>query len=854
MTDGILEEDFSPADVADGAELHRPTRVAWPARASARPRAHGKFLYVGNDKLYVRGVTYGPFAPQPDGCDYGTGSSVANDFLRIRDCGLNAVRVYTPPPRWVLDTAHEAGLRIMVGLPWEQHVTFLDRRRRREIHSRVCQAAASCAGHPALLCYAIGNEIPAPIVRWYGPRRVERWLNSLYDGVKQCDAEAMVTYVNYPSTEYLDLSFADLVAFNVYLESPKSFERYLARLQNIAGDRPLLMAELGMDSRQNGVARQAETLQWQILTAGSSGCAGAFVFSWTDEWYRAGRDIVDWNFGLTERDRTPRIALAAVTSAFSQSPPPTGSSSPKVSVIVCSYNGSRTLEECLRGVGHLDYPNYEVIVVDDGSTDSTAEIAQRFPVRLVRTVNNGLSNARNVGLDSATGEIVAYLDDDAYPDPQWLQYLVASFGNSGHAGIGGPNIPPPTDSPTACCVARAPGGPTHVLLDDSEAEHIPGCNMAFLRERLLAVGGFDPQFRIAGDDVDICWRLREHGWTLGFSPAAVVWHHRRASIRAYLRQQINYGRAEAMLERKWPQKYNAAGHLMWTGRLYGNGYLESSPRGRQRIYHGTWGTALFQSVYHRSPSLLRLLPMMPEWYALTAMLLVVGAAAVVVSSLWWVAALAGVAALATALCAIDAGSCARPDLPSFPWPRRIACRATLILLHFLQPAARQLGRASEGLTPWRMRGVTGFALPGRHSRTQWSELWRSSEQRLSTLESRLIDNSAVVIRGGNFDRWDLELRGGTLGAARLRMTSEEHGNGRQFVRFLLWPRIRAMGLAVAIGALITATMTIVLRGSIGLAVTAAALAVLLVAIGLRESCAALATLLRALRAEERREP
>src|SRR5207245_2021241 len=79
----------------------------------------------------------------------------------------------------------------------------------------------------------------------------------------------------------------------------------------------------------------------------------------------------------------------------------------------------------------------------------------------------------------------------------------------------------------------------------------------------------DPQFRVAGDDVDVCWQLQKRGWTLGFSPAAVVWHHRRDSVRAYWRQQRGYGRAEALLEAKWPEKYNSAGHLTWTGRVYG---------------------------------------------------------------------------------------------------------------------------------------------------------------------------------------------------------------------------------------------------------------------------------------------
>src|SRR5207244_2772333 len=169
--------------------------------------------------------------------------------------------------------------------------------------------------------------------------------------------------------------------------------------------------------------------------------------------------------------------------------------------------------------------------------------------------------------EAATGEIVAYIDDDAYPDPDWLTYLAAAFAGTSHVGVGGPNIAPPDDGRTAECVARAPGGPVHVLLSDSEAEHIPGCNMAFRKDRLEAIGGFDPRFRTAGDDVDVCWRLQARSWTLGFSAAAQVWHHPRRSVRAYWRQQRGYGRAEAMLERKWPEKYNGPGHVTWSGRV-----------------------------------------------------------------------------------------------------------------------------------------------------------------------------------------------------------------------------------------------------------------------------------------------
>jgi GT2 family glycosyltransferase len=162
------------------------------------------------------------------------------------------------------------------------------------------------------------------------------------------------------------------------------------------------------------------------------------------------------------------------------------------------------------------------------------------------------------------------------------------------------------------CVANAPGGPTHVLVSDREAEHLPGCNLAIRKEALEAFGGFDPQFRAAGDDVDVCWRLLDSGHRLAFSPGAVVWHHRRRTMRAYLRQQRGYGRAEALLERKYPERYSAAGHVEWAGRLYGNGAAQHRGGWRWRVYYGGWGTAFYQSLYGPCAGLLESLPLMPE--------------------------------------------------------------------------------------------------------------------------------------------------------------------------------------------------------------------------------------------------
>src|SRR5262245_31002645 len=366
-----------------------------------RPSARGKFLFAGGRKLYVCGTTYGTFRPGPDGEPYPAGSVVARDFAEMRANGFNAVRPYTVPPRWLLDLAAEHDLFVMVGIAWEQHVDFLERRRRANaIESRVRAGVAACAGHPAILGYSVGNEIPSQIVRWLGRERVEDYIARLCRAAKAEDPEGLVTYVNYPPTEYLQLPFLDFSSFNVYLESRVALDAYLARLHNITGDRPLLMAEIGLDSRTHGELGQAAVLDWQIRTAFSSGCAGAFVFAWTDDWYVRylsematveGEQIDDWDFGLTRRDRRPKPALQTVRVAFADSPFDAATSWPRVSVVVCTYNGEETLRACLQGLRELDYPNFEVIVVDDGSTDSSPAIARKFGFRLIGLERGGLS-------------------------------------------------------------------------------------------------------------------------------------------------------------------------------------------------------------------------------------------------------------------------------------------------------------------------------------------------------------------------------------------------------------------------------------------------------------------------------
>jgi len=764
--------------------------------SSNRTVVEGKFLSAGGEPFFVRGITYGAFRPDEADREYADEQLIERDFAQMAAFGINTVRIpHTMPPRSLLDIAATHGLRVMVGLSAEQSAGHLiDRNLPKDFVTRFRAKLRPCAGHPALLCVALGNEIMASQARWLGSRRITRYLHWLYTIVKEEDPDAIVTYVNYPTTEYLELPFLDVVSFNVYLESKTELRAYLARLQNVAGDRPLLLTELGLDSLRHGDLAQAQALDWQIRTTFEAGAAGAIIFSWTDEWFRADCQVEDWAFGITDLDRNPKPAAHVVRKAFHETPFAPAADWPKISVVVCSYNGARTLRQCLDALVSLDYPNYEVILVNDGSTDDTLAIAQDYPIRLINQPNMGLSAARNVGLAASNGSIVAYLDDDAFPHRYWLRYLAAAFDRSTHVGIGGPNLPPVGDGLIAECVAAAPGNPLPVLLSDEIAEHIPGCNMAYRREALLAIDGFDTRFRTAGDDVDLCWRLQDRGWTIGFCPAAVVWHHRRNSIRAYWKQQYGYGKAEAQLDDKWPQHCNALGHIGWTGRIYSCGAGLANLL-RQPIYHGVWGTAPFQAAHPRETNLALSLLATPEWYIVVVLL-----ALLTIGGLLWKPLLFAGPLLLLALAGRIAEAGLSAARTTMMWKcagfERLGRWFVIAFLNFSQPFVRLLGRVRDGLTPWRWRAPVQSRLPWRLSTAIWSEHWREPDDWVRHTRDIIRREGTRVIDGGPYDRWDVEVPGGALGTARLLIAVEDQGAGRQYVRFGIWPKCSSAGLAI----------------------------------------------------------
>ena len=256
---------------------------------------------------------------------------------------------------------------------------------------------------------------------------------------------------------------------------------------------------------------------------------------------------------------------------------PTGEAGLRISVVVCTHNRADKLASCLEHLADqsLDSSSYEVVVVDDCSTDATLECANRHGTRAIRTERNvGPAAARNQGVTASTAAIVAFTDDDCVPDRDWLLALLDAFREPEVLAVGGKIVPLRTDrlllryyeanSPLAhnANVAASSGGVLKRFgaylrtsfrlnsLPDSQESllTIASANMATRRSAFDLVGGFDERFRVGGEDDDLCLRLQRlrPGAALRYRPQAIVAHDYDSSFVEALRRSRAYGRAAAI--------------------------------------------------------------------------------------------------------------------------------------------------------------------------------------------------------------------------------------------------------------------------------------------------------------------
>jgi hypothetical protein len=367
------------------------------------------------------------------------------------------------------------------------------------------------------------------------------------------------------------------------------------------------------------------------------------------------------------------------------------------------------------------------------------------------------------------------------PDPDWLYYLVAVLTSGNYAGVGGPNISPPAVNWVQAAVAASPGGPSHVLLTDFVAEHVPGCNMAFWRWAFDLVGGFDTEYRKAGDDVDFCWRLQTAGGEVAFSPSAIVWHYRRFTLTAFRKQQEGYGEAEALLRFKHLIFFGPTGTAKWKGQIYG------APRltwlfSRPLIYHGVFGQGLFQSLYPAQQSQIAAYLGSIEWIALTLFVGVLGI------PLEWLRVVPVLMLLGTVSVSLSWMVRIRIE----PKYDTVPARLLVALLAFSQPLVRGWARYFTWLkfkrTPAAViskpePGIAREAHSGRAGRLDfWNETGQGREVLITETVKLLEDEGWRYSTDTGWKSWDVLVYGNLWWSIKVATVTEYHGGPKCLTR------------------------------------------------------------------------
>jgi glycosyltransferase involved in cell wall biosynthesis len=244
---------------------------------------------------------------------------------------------------------------------------------------------------------------------------------------------------------------------------------------------------------------------------------------------------------------------------------------PSVSIVIPTYGRPGQLAACLTSIAQLDYPQdrYEVIVVDDGGPTSLYPVVAPFQTQvsltLIRQRNAGPSAARNAGAERASGEYLAFTDDDCLLDPGWLRALAGVWMEVPDCMAGGltlnaaDGIPSTTSQLIVDVVYR------HYNADPAHARFVASNNMALPARAFWEIDGFDPSFR-AAEDRDLCDRWIHRGHRIIYTPAAVVHHDRPMNVAGFCRQHFHYGRGAEQFSRRRAER--RSGHFLAEARFH----------------------------------------------------------------------------------------------------------------------------------------------------------------------------------------------------------------------------------------------------------------------------------------------
>ena len=225
---------------------------------------------------------------------------------------------------------------------------------------------------------------------------------------------------------------------------------------------------------------------------------------------------------------------------------------PSVSIVIPVYNGAETIAACLESLLKQNYPAdaYDIIVVENGSTDNTTEIVSQYPVRLLHSDERGPAPARNMGIGNSKADVVALTDADCIADSNWLSELVKPYADPKIGGAGGAILAYEHADRNVVEMFSDEHSPL-VNFVSGEKEFLPHlytANASYRRCLLEKVGGFNPRL-VTADDVDIAWRLQlQTGARLSYVPEAIIYHHHRTTRVGLARQHRQYGFGEILVD------------------------------------------------------------------------------------------------------------------------------------------------------------------------------------------------------------------------------------------------------------------------------------------------------------------
>ena len=233
-----------------------------------------------------------------------------------------------------------------------------------------------------------------------------------------------------------------------------------------------------------------------------------------------------------------------------------GQSPKKISVIIPCYNASGYLSECLKALKRqsVDRDRYEIIVVDDGSSDDTFQVAEPVCDKCIRTVNRGPAAARNTGVNKSSGALILFTDADCIPQPDWIEKMIAPFDDPDIVGVKGAYRTQQTR-----LVARFVQAEYEVkyarMAKQPFIDFIDTYSAGFRRTVFQELGGFDERYPGASvEDQEFSFRVAEAGHKMVFVPDAIVTHRHAETLGHYFRKKMNIGYWKTMVLKRHPTK------------------------------------------------------------------------------------------------------------------------------------------------------------------------------------------------------------------------------------------------------------------------------------------------------------